>query len=226
MYYGDSPATPSTTKYSYTDSCVDEDMSDLTPIVSEAVSTPFYNKSESVSLAKNSHKLYRWRLNSTSMHVDWTDPTLLEVYRGHHSWANSSGVVELPHKNEWTYIVIETELSVPHPIHLHGHDFVILAQGSGTYDGDVTSLAKPPKRDTAMLPEDGYLVIAFKTDNPGAWLLHCHIGWHTEEGFSIQFVERYDEIKALIDYDKLKNNCKSWDSYEISFNVEENDSGV
>jgi hypothetical protein len=130
-------------------------MSDLTPIVTESVSSPFYNKSEPVSLGKNSGSLYRWRLNSTSMQVDWTDPTLLEVYRGHHSWANTSGVVELPHKNRWTYVVIETELSVPHPIHLHGHDFVVMAQGSGTYDGEVTSLAKPPKRDTAMLPGMG-----------------------------------------------------------------------
>jgi hypothetical protein len=85
VYYGDSPSTPKTTAYSYTDACVDENMSDLTPIVTESVSTPFYNKSEPVFLGKNSGRLYRWRLNSTSMHVDWTDPTLLEVYRGHHS---------------------------------------------------------------------------------------------------------------------------------------------
>ncbi len=26
-----------------------------------------------------------------------------------------------------------------------------------------------------MLPAGGWLVIAFPTDNPGAWLLHCHI---------------------------------------------------
>jgi hypothetical protein len=31
IYYGDSPSTPSTTGYSYTDSCVDEDMSDFNP---------------------------------------------------------------------------------------------------------------------------------------------------------------------------------------------------
>lgn len=26
-----------------------------------------------------------------------------------------------------------------------------------------------------MLPAGGYLVMAFITDNPGAWLMHCHI---------------------------------------------------
>lgn len=226
IYYGDAPSIPTTTGYSYVDSCVDEDMSDLTPIVSETVSGPFYNKSEPVSLGKNGGSLYRWKLNSTSMHVDWTDPTLLEIYRGHHTWTNSSGVVELPHKDVWTYVVIETTMSVPHPIHLHGHDFVVLAQGSGTYTGDITTLTTPPKRDTAMLPENGYLVIGFKTDNPGAWLMHCHIGWHTEEGFAIQFVERYSEIRSQIDYEDLRSNCRTWDAFENGLSVDEDDSGI
>lgn len=82
-------------------------------------------------------------------------------------------------------MVVETEPSVPHPIHLHGHDIVVMAQGSGTYSGEVTSLAKPPKRDTGMLPEDGHLVLAFKADNPDVWLMHYHIGWHTEDGISL-----------------------------------------
>ncbi|CAI7651201.1 hypothetical protein N7533_012970 [Penicillium manginii] len=227
IYYGDEPANPTTTGHSYTDSCSDENMADLSPIVSESVSSsPYYNSSEPVSLGKNGGSLYRWKLNSTSMHVDWTDPTLLEVYRGHHSWANTSGVIELPHKNVWTYVVIETTLSVPHPIHLHGHDFVIVAQGTGTYDGEITTLARPPKRDTAMLPENGYLVIAFKTDNPGAWLMHCHIGWHTEEGFAIQFIERYNEIKPLIEYKNLHQNCDTWSTYENKYIVAQDDSGI
>jgi hypothetical protein len=143
-------------------------MSDLTPIISETVTGPYYNKSEPVFLRKIGGSLYRWKLNSTSMHVAWEDPTLLEVYRGHHSWANVSGVIELPHKNVWTYIVIETTMSVPHPIHLHGHDFVIISQGTGTYSGEATTLTNLPKRDTAMVPENGHLVIAFNSDNPGA----------------------------------------------------------
>ncbi|KAI9925615.1 hypothetical protein ASPWEDRAFT_114197 [Aspergillus wentii DTO 134E9] len=227
IYYGDSPSTPNTTEHSYTDSCEDESMSNLVPIISETLpSTPFYNKSEPVSLGTNSQSLYRWKLNSTSMHVDWTDPTLLEIYRGHHSFANTSGVVQLPRANQWTYVIIETTLSVPHPIHLHGHDFIVVAQGSGTYDGSGTSLANPPKRDTAMLPENGHLVVAFKTDNPGAWLMHCHIGWHTEEGFAIQFVERYSEIQDLIDNTSLKSNCESWEEYQDENDVDEDDSGV
>lgn len=101
-----------------------------------------------------------------------------------------------------------------------------MAQGSGTYSGEVTSLAKPPKRDTGMLPEDGHLVLAFKADNPDVWLMHYHIGWHTEDGIAIQFVERYDEIKSLIEYEKLHSNCKTWDAFETGLSVEEDDSDI
>jgi FtsP/CotA-like multicopper oxidase with cupredoxin domain len=93
-------------------------------------------------------------------------------------------------------MVIAITMSVPHLIHLHGHNFFILVQGSSTYLSSSVRLntANPPRRDTAMLPASGYLVIAFETYNPGAWLMHCHIGWHTSEGFALQFLEQYDEV--------------------------------
>lgn len=85
VYYGDSPSNPDATGNSYTDTCVDENMSDLTRIISESLSLLFYNKSEPGSLGENGGSLYRWELNSTSMHIAWTDPSLLEVYRNHQS---------------------------------------------------------------------------------------------------------------------------------------------
>lgn len=105
--------------------------------------------------------------------------------------------------------------------------FNILAQGTGTYGSSVAlNLDNPPRRDVALLPAAGYLVIAFETDNPGAWLMHCHIGWHTSEGFAIQILERWDEIVPLIDYETLESNCNAWDSYVASYSVEQGDSGV
>lgn len=78
---------------------------------------------------------------------------------------------------------MEAALPAPHPIRLYGYDFYVLAQGTGTDSEDTTiNLVNLPRRDVAMLPPAGYLVIAFCTDNPGAWLMHCRIGWHTAEG--------------------------------------------
>lgn len=63
-------------------------------------------------------------------------------------------------------------------IHLHGHDFAILQQSTQTYSPDRLNLTlnNPPRRDVVLLPANGFVVIAFKSDNPGTWLMHCHIG--------------------------------------------------
>lgn len=137
-------------------------------------------------------------------------------------------MVTLDASDEWAYVVISTALAVPHPIHLHGFDFFILASGTGTYSSDnvTLSLDNPPRRDTALLPASGYLVLAFKTNNPGAWLMHCHIGWHTSEGFAMQWIVMEDEINSLIDYDILSDTCAAWDSYSTTNSILDDDSGV
>lgn len=71
---------------------------------------------------------------------------------------------------------------VAHPIHIHGHDFVILAQETNAFN-ETTEVPKfnfdnPPRRDVALLYAGGYLALAFKPDNPGVWLVHCHIAFH------------------------------------------------
>ncbi|KAF9701563.1 hypothetical protein EKO04_000440 [Ascochyta lentis] len=120
-------------------------------------------------------------------------------------------------------------MPIPHPIHLHGRDFYILAQAAGaTYSSStLLNLTNPPRRDVATLPASGYLVIAFYTDNPGAWLMHCHIGWHVAEGLAVQFVERQSEISALLDTAEIKSTCAAWDKFNTStLNIEQDDSGV
>ena len=221
-------STPTTSEYTdWTDACVDEDADDLVPYVSKDVSDVYYNEPEAVSLGRlTTSNLLRWYMNSTTMVVEWDDPTLEQIYNGNTSYSSSSGVVEVADADEWVYLVIETTNNVPHPIHLHGHDFMVIATGTGTYDSTDVSLTNPVRRDTATLPGGGYLVLAFETDNPGAWLCHCHIGWHAAEGFAIQFIERYSEIKSLIDYDTLSDTCSAWETYAASSGIEEDDSGI
>ncbi|KAF5366689.1 hypothetical protein D9757_013579 [Collybiopsis confluens] len=75
----------------------------------------------------------------------------------------------------------------PHPIHLHGHNFdVIRSAGSNT-----SNYFNPPRRDvvsTGVAATDK-VTIRFRTDNPGPWLLHCHIDLHLVNGFAIVFAE-------------------------------------
>jgi hypothetical protein len=67
-----------------------------------------------------------------------------------------------------------------------------------------------------MLPPKGWMLIAFKTDNPGAWLMHCHIAWHVSGGLSVDFLERVSELRSGIsasDASNFNNNCAAWNSY-------------
>lgn len=229
----------------------------MVPYLSEKASSDgSMTSSLAASVAKNDASLFKWYIGGTSFAVDWADPSALQIIDDNAtvSWENSSGtaipippfpspiatrwhsllanphtgVISLPTANAWTLIIIQTTLSVPHPIHLHGHDFYQLAQGTGTYSSSTSTLntANPPRRDVTMLPASGYVVIAFQADNPGVWLCHCHIGWHTEEGFALQFVERESEIGALYDEEGLREGCEAWEDWVSEEGVEDEGSGV
>ena len=87
-------------------------------------------------------------------------------------------------------------------IHLHGHDFAILTQvTNATLPTDPSKLNlkwdNPPRRDVVLLPTDGYVIIAFKTDNPGSWLMHCHIADHASGGLALQIIERQKDAANI-----------------------------
>jgi len=47
------------------------------------------------------------------------------------------------------------------------------------------NLDRPPLKDTVTVPVGGYTIIRFITNNPGTWLFHCHLDFHSEVGMSI-----------------------------------------
>ncbi len=44
-------------------------------------------------------------------------------------------------------------------------------------------------KDTVIVPAGGYVVVAFRADNPGYWFLHCHIEVHQLEGMGVLIQE-------------------------------------
>ena len=62
------------------------------------------------------------------------------------------------------------------------------------------------RKDTVMVPAGGYVVINFKSDNPGHWFLHCHIEAHQLEGMALIVNEAPAEQKKLDMPDNL-NKC-------------------
>ncbi|KAK3120608.1 hypothetical protein QOZ80_9AG0690850 [Eleusine coracana subsp. coracana] len=78
------------------------------------------------------------------------------------------------------------------PMHLHGYDFFVLAQGIGNFDPkrDVKKFNyhNPQLRNTVQVPRTGWAAIRFVTDNPGMWYLHCHFEFHIVMGMATAFI--------------------------------------
>lgn len=78
------------------------------------------------------------------------------------------------------------------------------------------------------MPGAGFVVGAFKAENPGAWLMHCHIGWHSAMGFAAQVVELVDQIPQTWDDGgcELKDMCAAWSAWADARGLVAGDSGV
>ena len=61
-----------------------------------------------------------------------------------------------------------------HPIHLHGHTFQVIESNKRT--------VTPYDTDTVLIHTKERVKIAFVADNPGDWMLHCHIIEHQDTG--------------------------------------------
>ncbi|KAL6245577.1 laccase, multicopper oxidase, benzenediol:oxygen oxidorectuctase [Rhinocladiella similis] len=174
----------------------------------------------------------QWNLNFNAINVPWGDPTLQYVLDNNTNFPTSMNLISLPNANTWSYWVIQALQTQappqPHPIHLHGHDFYVLGADSGVYNNSQTlNYKNPPRRDVAMLPANGYLVLAFITDNPGAWLMHCHIAFHVSLGFGAQFLEQPDYIRSKLGIGQdWHNECNSWNQYYATAKYLQEDSGL
>lgn len=68
-----------------------------------------------------------------------------------------------------------------HPIHLHGTHFLIVSRNGFRPDRETW-------KDTVTVPAGEFVDIAFVMENPGDWMLHCHIIDH-EDGGMMTMVE-------------------------------------
>lgn len=55
-------------------------------------------------------------------------------------------------------------------------------------------LKNPPRKDTLVIPSDGYAVIRIKADNLGLWLMHCHIELHATNGMAMILNESFTKL--------------------------------
>jgi len=111
--------------------------------------------------SQREHRGLFWTVNGRPLaehHHDHGDTPLLTLARG------NSYVLELVNETAWH-----------HPIHLHGHVFAIVSR-----NGEAS--ARMEWGDTVLLDPESRAEIAFVADNPGDWMLHCHVLEHQASG--------------------------------------------
>ncbi|KAF1779907.1 Multicopper oxidase [Phytophthora cactorum] len=109
-------------------------------------------------------------------------------------------------------VVLVNSMNEQHPFHLHSHAPWVVSSGQAAAE-DIYSNNLPPLklqgamvRDVYTVPpcdtDDnnycinlGYLILRFTADNPGVWMMHCHIDWHMDIGLSMIFVEGEKELQ-------------------------------
>lgn len=93
-----------------------------------------------------------WAFNN---HVNMDDTPFLEVKHG-----------------ETIVVEMTNDTAFPHAMHVHGHHFRVLDDQGVAGDW----------RDTVLLHRNEKIKIAFVADNPGNWLIHCHMLEHAAGG--------------------------------------------
>ncbi|KAI9337775.1 Cupredoxin [Obelidium mucronatum] len=110
------------------------------------------------------------------------------------------------HNNQWVFMMVRNQDAMEHPFHLHGHSFYVINYGNLRHQ-TTTPPTTLSRRDTIQVPActggtgqggengcmHGFVNIAIKFDNPGAWLFHCHIEWHMAAGMIVTFINKGDD---------------------------------
>ena len=81
------------------------------------------------------------------------------------------------------------------------------------------NLKNPVKKDTIIVPCGGYTTIRFLADNPGYWMMHCHIDNHHANGMALVIKEgTQEQIKSLVKLDEINTCFKGYEGKKLNFN--------
>ncbi|KAK4458969.1 putative laccase precursor [Cladorrhinum samala] len=193
--------------------------------------------------------------------IDFSNPTLLNLTDAERD--AHYNIIRYPYRrgnSDFVHMVIDSSMlpgttaehldgtyipSVPHPMHWHGSDIALLASSQHPFD-PLTSprtwnFDNPPRRDTVTVPSGGYVAVAFKPDNPGVWLVHCHISWHASAGLALQMVidspldgeggtSLIYKVLGEVAVERLRDGCRQWrgdlSRTDLPPIVDKDDSGI
>jgi FtsP/CotA-like multicopper oxidase with cupredoxin domain len=144
----------------------------------------------------------------TVNNVTWTNlpwrPFLHDLVRGGQGYINSSRISSITLKKDIWYdiIILNGDIGLSHPYHLHALDMHVVAEGVGIPTNEQLDEMKyetknPVRRDTVTVQGGNFLVARIKASIPGTWLMHCHVTWHLAGGFAGLVIVQPEVIKDI-----------------------------
>ena len=124
-------------------------IADLTPAAPSVLPSRSPDRTQRMVLDGNEMK-YRWTINGKTH-----DPEV--------SYPISAG--------ERVRLTFRNDSTMWHPMHLHGHTFAVVRNGTPTL-----------RKDTVIVKPGQTVSVDFDADNPGEWMVHCHNIYHQESG--------------------------------------------
>ena len=206
--------------------CNNDPLSLTEPMYKMSLPDPDTTITLNASAVQNSTRQWNWQLNNINFRGDYNDPVLLLSATGNNTypWDPNWNVYNLQSSKTYRFITYN-QSPAPHPLHLHGHNIYVLAQGQGVWDGQITRPDNPQRRDVQQLAPGEYLVAQSVNENPGVWPWHCHIAWHLSAGMDLNMIEQPDAIRSLRVPSIMYQQCRDWAAYTNTTVVDQIDSG-
>ncbi|KAH7360649.1 laccase-1 [Rhexocercosporidium sp. MPI-PUGE-AT-0058] len=152
---------------------------------------------------------WQWSMNSQSlMPVDGESYAPL-LYNKSYPGALRPDLVIRTKNNTWVDLILQAgappgPVEINHVIHKHASRFWVIGQGAGVWNYSSVAegmkvepqsfnLVNPNYRDSTVTPfYVGWVAIRYLVDNPGPWLLHCHVETHLAGGMAMVLLDGID----------------------------------
>lgn len=157
---------------------------------------------------------YLWTLGNTTFPLSLEEAAPLLFYPS--SEVANSDLCIRTKNGSWVDIIVNITSTVQpeHPIHKHSNKFFLIGYGQGSWNYSSVAdamnyipqkfnLKNPPLFDTiATVPaitEPSWIALRYHVNNPGAFLIHCHIQVHTNGGMALAMLDGVDAWPEIPD---------------------------
>lgn len=151
---------------------------------------------------------YLWALNNTRLDPSTVALNTPMLFQGPDASIRDNVTITTLN-NTWVDLIFYTATNPlpPHPIHKHGNKMFKIGSGVGQFKWesvaeaikeipDQFNLVDPPRRDGFMsifaTKQPTWVAVRYHVNNPGPWLLHCHIENHLEGGMMMVIQDGVD----------------------------------